>query len=48
MFLGDVFHFLRTRKRPWLAPLIVLLLAFGAVFVLTQGSILTPFIYALF
>jgi hypothetical protein len=48
MFLKDLWGFLRERKKFWLAPLIVLLLGFGALIVLTSGSAIAPFIYTLF
>ena len=41
-------EFLRTQKKWWLLPIVVVLLALGAIIVLTQGSALAPFIYALF
>jgi len=47
-FLKDLFDFLRTRKRYWLIPLILILLFFGLLVVLTEGSALAPFIYTLF
>jgi hypothetical protein len=36
------------RKKFWLLPIIVVLLAFGALIVLTSGSAIAPFIYTLF
>jgi hypothetical protein len=47
-FLCEFVAFLRTRKKLWLVPLIVLFMLFGAIFVLGQGSVLAPFIYTLF
>jgi len=38
---------MRVRKKFWLAPIIVVLLLFGAVIVASQGSV-APFIYTLF
>ncbi|MBS0289715.1 MAG: hypothetical protein JSS07_06740 [Proteobacteria bacterium] len=46
--LVDLWHFMRTRKKFWLAPIIILLLLLGALIVLTQGSVVAPFIYTLF
>lgn len=43
-FLG----FLKERKKWWLMPIVIFLVGFGALIVLTQGSALAPFIYALF
>jgi hypothetical protein len=47
-FLWEMLAFLSTRKKLWLAPLIVLFVLFGAIFVLGQGSVVAPFIYTLF
>jgi hypothetical protein len=43
----ELWYFLRTNKRWWLAPLLVLLLVLAAVIVL-GGSGAAPFIYTLF
>jgi hypothetical protein len=40
--------FLRVRKKWWLAPIVIFLMLFGALIILTEGSALAPFIYALF
>ena len=47
-FIKDLWGFLRVRKKFWLLPLIVILLAFGVLIVLTAGSAIAPFIYTLF
>jgi hypothetical protein len=47
-FLLEIVDFLRTRKKYWLAPIIIILLLFGGLIVLTQGSAVAPFIYTLF
>lgn len=47
-FLKEFWDFLRTRKKYWLVPLIVILLLFSLLIVLTQGSALAPFIYSIF
>jgi hypothetical protein len=46
--LMEFWAFLRTRKKWWLTPIIVLLVLLGTLIVLTEGSALAPFIYALF
>ena len=46
--IGDYFAFLRQQKKWWLLPIVVALVLFGALIVLSQGSALAPFIYALF
>lgn len=47
-FLKDMWGFLRTRKKYWLIPIIVVLLLFGILIVLSSGSAIAPFIYTLF
>jgi competence protein ComGC len=47
-FLKDLWGFLKTRKKFWLLPLILVLLAFGVLIVLASGSAIAPFIYTLF
>jgi len=47
-FLRDFWGFLRTRKKFWLLPIVIVLLAFGGLIVLTSGTAIAPFIYTLF
>ena len=47
-FLKDLWGFLKNRKKFWLLPLLLLFLLFGGLFVLSQGSVVAPFIYTLF
>jgi hypothetical protein len=47
-FAAEFWRFLRVRKKYWLLPVFLLLLTFGALIVLTQGSAIAPFIYTLF
>lgn len=46
--LAEFWQFLRTSKKYWLAPIVVVLVLFGLVLVASQGSALAPFIYTLF
>ncbi len=46
--IAELWDFLRIRKKWWLAPIILFLLLLGALIVLTEGSAVAPFIYALF
>lgn len=46
--LSEFWRFLKVRKKWWLIPIIVFLLLLGALIMLTEGSALAPFIYALF
>ena len=47
-FLIEILNFFMKRKRFWLIPIFVLLLVFGGLIVLSQGSAVAPFIYTLF
>ena len=46
--IGEFWTFMRMRKKWWLAPLIVILVLMGMLIILTEGSAIAPFIYALF
>jgi hypothetical protein len=48
MFLQELWSFLRARKKYWLLPILVMMVIFGGLVVLTQGSAVAPFIYTLF
>lgn len=45
---GELWDFMRIRKKWWLGPIIFVLLVLGLFIVATQGSSLAPFIYTLF
>lgn len=47
-FPEELWAFMRERKKFWLLPIILVLLLFGALLVLTEGSAVAPFIYTLF
>lgn len=47
-FLAEIWKFMRVRKKFWLLPIMIMMLVFGALIVLTQGSAVAPFIYTLF
>jgi hypothetical protein len=46
--LAEFWAFLRVRKKFWLMPILLLLLVFGGLIILAQGSAVAPFIYTLF
>ena len=46
--LGDIWDFLKVRKKYWLAPLIITIVLMGALLVFTQGTVVAPFIYSIF
>ena len=39
---------MRNRKKFWLLPIMIMMLLFGGLIVLTQGSAVAPFIYTIF
>jgi hypothetical protein len=47
-FLKEFIEFLKVRKKYWLLPIIIILMLFGGLIVLTQGSAIAPFIYTIF
>lgn len=47
-FLAELWAFLRVRKKFWLLPILIMMVIFGGLIVLTQGSAVAPFIYTLF
>ena len=47
-FFLELWQFLRVRKKFWLMPILIMLVVFGGLIVLAQGSAVAPFIYTLF
>ena len=47
-FLKEFWEFLRIRKKYWLLPIIIVLVLFGGIIILSQGSVVAPFIYTIF
>ena len=47
-FLMELWTFMRARKKFWLLPIIVMMVVFGGLVVLSQGSAVAPFIYTIF
>jgi len=47
-FLAELWAFLRVRKKYWLLPVLIMMVLFGGLIVLAQGSAVAPFIYTLF
>jgi hypothetical protein len=46
--LGELWSFMKVRKKWWLGPIVVVMLLFGLLIVSSSGSAVAPFIYALF
>lgn len=47
-FIKDLWLFMKTRKKFWLFPIILMMALLGALLVLGSGSSVAPFIYTLF
>lgn len=47
-FLRELWAFMRTRKKFWLLPILVMMVVLGGLIVFAQGSAIAPFIYTLF
>jgi hypothetical protein len=47
-FLKELLSFIRSRKKYWLLPILVMMVLLGGLIVLAHGSAVAPFIYAIF
>lgn len=47
-FIRDLWTFLRSRKKLWMLPILMVMLLLGALLLLAQTSAIAPFIYTLF
>ncbi len=47
-FMLEIWSFMRIRKKFWLLPIMLMMLLFGGLVILTQGSAIAPFIYTIF
>ncbi len=47
-FLIDLLRFMRQQKNYWLAPVLLVLVLIGGLLLVTEGSVIAPFIYTLF
>ena len=48
LFIKELWHFMRIRKKFWLLPILLVMALFGGLIVMSQGSAVAPFIYTLF
>jgi hypothetical protein len=46
--VGELWGFMRERKKWWLLPVIVVMVIVGTLLIFAQGSALAPFIYTVF
>lgn len=47
-FIKEFWEFLKVRKKYWLLPILIVLVIFGGLIILAQGSAVAPFIYTIF
>ena len=47
-FLKELWEFMKIRKKYWLLPIILMLILFGGIIILSQGTVVAPFIYTIF
>lgn len=47
-FIREIWLFMRVRKKFWLLPIMLMMMLFGGLVILTQGSAVAPFIYTIF
>lgn len=47
-FVAELWQFMRARKKYWLLPIVIMMVLFGGLIVLTQGTAVAPFIYTIF
>tara|TARA_B110000037_G_scaffold219543_1_gene284939 strand:- start:4783 stop:4932 length:150 start_codon:yes stop_codon:yes gene_type:complete len=47
-FLKEIIRFIFARKKFWMIPILVVLIIFGGLIILSQGSAFAPFIYTIF
>ena len=46
--IKEFLHFLRERKKWWIAPILIFLVLLGGLLIFANSSVLAPFIYSLF
>ena len=47
-FVKEFWEFLKVRKKFWLLPIVIVLVLFGGLIIISQGSVVAPFIYTIF
>ena len=47
-FFFELWHFLKVRKKFYLLPILLMMVVFGGLIILSQGTAISPFIYTLF
>ena len=47
-FARELYAYMGARKKWWLLPILLVLVVFGGLLILAQGSAVAPFIYTVF
>ena len=47
-FLKEFWLYLKIRKKYWLIPILLFLVLFGGLLIVSEGSVIAPFIYTVF
>tara|TARA_B100000242_G_C42702590_1_gene328626 strand:- start:203 stop:352 length:150 start_codon:yes stop_codon:yes gene_type:complete len=47
-FLSEIFRFLKVKRKLWLFPIIIIFIIIGGLLILSQGSVIAPFVYTIF
>jgi hypothetical protein len=47
-FFKEFWEFTKARKKYWLLPIIIVLIAISLIIVVSEGTAVAPFIYAVF
>jgi len=48
LFIKELYQFMKSRKKYWLLPIIIMSAILGLLIVYAQGSAIAPFLYTLF
>lgn len=44
----ELMLYMKARRRFWMLPVFTVMVVFGGLILLTQGSVIAPFIYTIF
>lgn len=47
-FLQEFYDYLKTRRKFWLLPIIIVLFILGGLLIFSKGSAIAPFLYTVF
>jgi hypothetical protein len=47
-FAHELLLFMKTRRKLWLLPVFALLFVFGGLVLITEGTVIAPFVYSIF